>query len=263
MKFIWLVAALGACVALTSCDDDTGQTAQKSVSVPAACPCHQGTGQDKTTVAQASPRARAHRHHQHHWHSAEQSTAQAGNAAASSQGSHVSADNTAPAANGASASGAQASQPPSAAASAQEAHMSADNAAPNTNHDSATEAQGRDAHDAEAGTANRHRYPHAMANRYRRNWDRHHPKPWSGRYASNWGDRRYARTTFTQSVLAPYNYVSQSHVTYIGSDAGYENGGYSRYTHSHPFRDTIAATMTRARLDPWHGYDVDCPWQYR
>ncbi len=77
------------------------------------------------------------------------------------------------------------------------------------------------------------------------------------RYAMAWsGHRRwhaYTRTDFTESVLAPYNYVSGSSVSYIERDSGY--AGYP----AHARRETIAATMTGARLDPWHGYDVDCP----
>lgn len=74
----------------------------------------------------------------------------------------------------------------------------------------------------------------------------------------------YSRTDFTQSVLASYNYVSQSSVSYVEGDASYESGRYGDYSmhmRGRPFRETIAATMTGARMDPWHGYDVDCPRQ--
>lgn len=95
----------------------------------------------------------------------------------------------------------------------------------------------------------------------------HHRHHWRGEHYSNmaWNEHRrwrggaYSRTDFTQSVQAPYDYVSGSSVSYYESTAyestaRYEGSGYAM----HP-RQTIAATMTGARLDPWHGYDVDCP----
>ena len=66
---------------------------------------------------------------------------------------------------------------------------------------------------------------------------------------------RYTRTDFTESVLAPYNYVSGSSVSYVERNSSY--GGY--VVRGRHVRETIAANMTGARLDPWHGYDVDCP----
>lgn len=87
-----------------------------------------------------------------------------------------------------------------------------------------------------------------------------------------WSEHRrwrgdYSRTDFSESVLAPYNYVSSSSVSYSESDASsedsanYANGDYSVRMHRYDQRphETIAATMTGERLDPWHGYDVDCP----
>jgi hypothetical protein len=99
---------------------------------------------------------------------------------------------------------------------------------------------------------------------------RHHHRRHS-EYASysgsSWSENRhgdYSRTDFTQSVLAPYNYVSQSRVAVVESEARYEsdnyaNGEYRSRMRGRPFRETVAATMTGERLDPWHGYDVYCP----
>jgi hypothetical protein len=70
----------------------------------------------------------------------------------------------------------------------------------------------------------------------------------------------YSRTDFTQSVLAPYDYVSESRVvSYESRDARYDRG-YGRRIYSRRWRggETVAATMTGERLDPWYGYDVHC-----
>lgn len=252
MRAIWLVAVIGACAALTSCDDDTGPAAQKTVSMPAACPCHTGTAQAKTAVAQTSTRTKLHHHHQHRWHLAARGASPTGNAA-SDQATSVSADNSVPNTGSGNTNGPQVTPQPSTPATDQNAQASTHNATPAL---------------TGGGTGPRVQHPRETENsyadntsgdHYRRSWQRHHPKIWSDRYASNW-DRRYARKEFSESVLAPYNYVSRSRVTYSESEAGFENGGYTRIR---AFHDTIPATMSGARLDPWHGYDVDCPWQYR
>jgi hypothetical protein len=221
MRWIWLVAVIGACATLTSCDD-AGPSAQKTVSVPAACPCHPGTAQGKTTVAQTSAPAKLHhrRHHQRREHEAAHGTAQAAGSNA-----YASASNTAP--------------------------------------DSGMTGVARAGHPHGMADADRMapQYRIIVRNPHRRNWERHHWANADNRYAGNW-NRRYARREFTQSVLAPYNYVSHSRVTYVESAADYENrAGYGPHMRGRAFRDTIAATMTGERLDPWHGYDVYCPEQ--
>lgn len=107
----------------------------------------------------------------------------------------------------------------------------------------------------------------------------HHRHYWHSEhrdYAMNWNGRHhyrgdYSRTDFTESVLAPYDYVSQSSVSYSESETSYasddqsaygdyrmhERGGYHG---AYRGRDTIAASMTGRRLDPWAGYGVRCPW---
>jgi hypothetical protein len=90
-----------------------------------------------------------------------------------------------------------------------------------------------------------------VAHHHRHHWEMA-DSSWSGH--QRWrGD--YSRTDFTQSIQAPYDYVSQSSVTYVESgDYPMRSRGYGR-----GYRDTIAATMTGERLDPWHGYGVYCP----
>jgi hypothetical protein len=66
-------------------------------------------------------------------------------------------------------------------------------------------------------------------------------------------------------VLVPYNYISRSSVREIGASREdyFAYRGYSMRERGHArlSRDTIAATMTRERFDPWHGYDIYCPEQ--
>lgn len=81
----------------------------------------------------------------------------------------------------------------------------------------------------------------------------HHHRHWAHRqWAGN-----YSRTDFTESVLAPYDYVSGSSVSYVESNESY--GEYAPHPHGWHRHETYAAAMTGHRLDPWHGYDVDCP----
>lgn len=75
---------------------------------------------------------------------------------------------------------------------------------------------------------------------------------WSGR---NWESRRVysygrrMRHAYAHDGEAPYNYVSRSRV--------YSHEGYGRH-HGWHRHVTFAATMSGERLDPWHGYDVNC-----
>jgi hypothetical protein len=80
---------------------------------------------------------------------------------------------------------------------------------------------------------------------------RHHHR-W--RTASRGWRGDYSRTDFTESVQEPYDYVSTSRVSYTESNSSYGDYSYRR----RPMRDTIAATMTGERLDPWHGYGAYC-----
>jgi hypothetical protein len=158
MRGIWLVAAMGACIALSSCDQDQQQTAQAlPPAPPPACACRP-TAPQETAAAARMAGPIVHRRH-HHWRS-------------------------------------------------------------------------RD---------------------YARNEHRH----WRG---------DYSRTDFTESVLAPYDYVSQSSVTTIETEDRYasneERAAYMRgaIRDGRGNRDTIPASMTGRRLDPWAGYGVKCPW---
>jgi hypothetical protein len=157
MRGIWLVAAIGACAALSSCDQDPQQTAQNAAPPPPpACACRPTAPQETAAAVQPAMPGAHHRHR--HWRS-------------------------------------------------------------------------RDSRMA-----------------------------WNGR--GHWrGD--YARTDFTESVLAPYDYVSASSVTYVESDASYSRSYEMRYRggYRRGGGDTIPASMSGERLDPWAGYGVRCRWQ--
>jgi hypothetical protein len=158
MRGIWLVAAIGACAALSSCDQDQQQAAQTAPAAPPpACACRPTAPQETAAAAQTAMPVSHHRHHS--WRSRDSQMA----------------------------------------------------------------------------------------------WNGH--RHWRG---------DYSRTDFTESVLAPYDYVSQSRVSYAESEYSYSNADY-REDRGMRYRgrrggDTIPASMSGERLDPWAGYGVRCPW---
>jgi hypothetical protein len=101
------------------------------------------------------------------------------------------------------------------------------------------------------------------------------------RYYAQYVHSRYRSrydVDYSQQTVDAYDYVSSSHVTrsaysrsgYAGGyyAGGYEDGygsrrivwvdGYGRgYFSNGPV--TVAATMRGKRLDPYHGYNADCP----
>jgi hypothetical protein len=153
MRTIWLIAAIGACAALSSCDQDQQQAAQTAAPPAPACACRPTPPQETEAAAQTAAPVSQHRHHSRR--------------------------------------------------------------------------------------------------------SEHRDYAWNGRH--HWRND-YSRTDFSESVLAPYDYVSQSSVSYTENDysgeRAYDRGGYR-----HAYRgDTIPASMNGERLDPWAGYDVRCPW---
>lgn len=155
MRTIWLVAAIGACAALSSCDQDQQQAAQTAAPPAPACACRPTPPQETAAAAQNAAPVVQHSHHS--WRSEHRDYA----------------------------------------------------------------------------------------------WNGHH----------HWRND-YSRTDFSESVLVPYDYFSQSSVSYTENDTSGEQREYARggYRHAYRSADTIPASMSGERLDPWAGYDVRCPW---
>lgn len=252
MKWITLVAALGACIALTSCDDpdQAQQTAQKSAAPQATCHCQAGQSQSSSAAGKSSTTTVASRGKHHsthsHKHGPEGTYSMDLNGSDSAAPSHRAHNRRVADAHAARAAHAE-----------NRSEMRMNNAVLVRNDHGVRiwhGEPGMNADTAEYGRVERHRHDwrrHEESSRvvrYAR--DDRYGHDWRGDRAPAW-THRYTRTNFTEGVLVPYNYVSHSQVTYVDRDAG--------YSRNYPTRDTIPATMSGERLDPWHGYDVDCP----